>query len=102
MNQIRQARKQSIGLLCLLLFLFTAPLSRTFLHAHTLPDGKVIVHSHIFPVNDDSDNSNPNHTHTHQSLLFHHLFSGDFDLSAIFSGPDLIRQQTYLPLKLLK
>jgi hypothetical protein len=98
-KQIRQARTQSIGLLCLILFLFTAPLSRTFLHAHTLPDGQILVHSHIFSGSDGQNSTSPDHSHTHKSLLFHHFSSGDFDLALPVFKPDLFHHQSTISIK---
>ena len=44
-----------------------------FLHAHVLPDGRVVVHSHYVQHNNDKKGNQTNHTHNNLEYLFYYL-----------------------------
>lgn len=86
-------RSRRSGLLFLLLFMFSITVGSAFIHSHTLPNGQIIVHSHLFPWNEDETPAQPVHQHKPQSLLFYHLFSLDYD----FNDPETEFASLYPP-----
>ena len=53
-----------------------------YLHIHTLPDGRVVVHSHATPENEDN-RGRPNHSHSNSEIIFFNAFGLAFDKAII-------------------
>ena len=71
-SSLKHFYKSSIFLLISVLIVhFT--FSNLFLHAHVLPDGRVVVHSHYLQHNNDKKGNQTNHTHNNLEYLFYYL-----------------------------
>jgi len=49
--------------------------STAFMHTHTLPDGRVVVHSHYADDADEKDDGKDQHSHTDTEFLFYTIIS---------------------------
>nr|MBN2277282.1 hypothetical protein [candidate division Zixibacteria bacterium] len=75
-NDIIFRKMTAVALLIAITGLCYLPFSN--LHLHTLPDGRIIVHSHAYP----DHNSNGRHNHSHQEFTLYQTLAHIYEIDA--------------------